>query len=273
MLRGSLDGFWKSIGALAQEAAVVVVHGGGEQSSALAEEMGHEPQFVHGRRITKDLDLRILQWAVRGEISSSLVASAHRNGIRALGMSGADSGMVQVVKRPVWKIDGIDVDFGHVGDVERVDPSMIRTILASGCVPVISPLGVDMSGHLYNVNADTIALELANALSAEQLIFLTSVGGVACEADRNAFHRVPMAVCSVQLAMQGIADGWIAGGMRVKMEAALSALDRGIPTVRIAPLSALRDSRGGTVILRSGAGSLQYSDNEIQTEDVAWRTA
>jgi len=249
LLRGSLDHFWEKILQIQEDRHVIIIHGGGEQSTELAQAMGHEPNLVHGRRVTSDLDLRILQWAVRGEINTSLVAAAHRNRVLASGMSGADAGMIEVTKRPLWHIDGVDIDFGHVGDVQRVNTSLVRMVLASGFVPVIAPLGVDRAGNVYNVNADTVAVELASELSAEELVFLTGAGGV--------LNGKLLPVCDSEVINRGIAEGWIDRGMRMKLEAALRALAGGVSKVRISSVSTLADPSGGTSIVN------RIKENEV----------
>ena len=101
----------------------------------------------HGRRVTSDVDLEIVQWTLRGALNMSLVAGAARHGLAAVGLSGADGGTLRVTKRPPWEIDGETVDFGWVGDVEHVDVGLVETLLSGGFVPVLSPLGLDAAGQ------------------------------------------------------------------------------------------------------------------------------
>ena len=174
----ALASFWEAVRDLAAEGPLVLVHGGGKQATALAERLGHTPTVVQGRRVTTDLDLDVVQWALCGKLNTQLVATAARYGLRAIGLSGADDGLLQVEKRPTWTIDGESVDFGWVGDVTGVDPSLLDDLLTAGCTPIIAPLGIDTAGQVYNVNADTVAQNIASALGAQTLLFVTGTGGV-----------------------------------------------------------------------------------------------
>ena len=220
LLGTDLSGFWQQVAAL--EGQVVIVHGGGPQSTDMARRLGHEPRMVRGRRVTSDLDLSIVKWVLRGELSTDLVRSALQASVRAVGISGADGGLVRVDRRPPWTVDGEDVDFGWVGDVTSVDARLVGDLLAAGWVPIVTPMGTDASGQVYNVNADTIALELAAALKADTFLLATEVGGV-LGADGQRIGRLPGAVADA-----GVRDGWIAGGMQVKVHVARQALARGV---------------------------------------------
>ena len=154
----------------------VVVHGGGAQATALARRLGHEPRIVAGRRVTTDLDLDVALYTLRGDLNARLVASA-TGGVRAVGLCGADGGLVTVRRRPPIEIDGATVDFGHVGDVEAVDVSVLRALLAADFTPVVATVCADDQGALYNVNADTVASEIAAALGGA-LVLVTEAGGV-----------------------------------------------------------------------------------------------
>ncbi|NBC01458.1 MAG: acetylglutamate kinase [Bacteroidetes bacterium] len=226
----TLAAFWPQLVRLQQSQPVVLVHGGGPQTSALSRRLGREPEKVEGRRITGDADLQALLWAVRGELSTQLVAAARRQGLQAVGLSGVDGGLIEVKRRPPWTVNGREVDFGHVGDICRVDPVVVQHLLERGMLPVVAPLGVDAEGQVYNVNADTIARALAEALEAKALLFATETGGV---------HRSPGAdgaslkTCSATTAATGTSEGWICGGMKVKVDMALEALRAGVSEVCI----------------------------------------
>ena len=225
-----LETFWRQVKVLHETAPVVIVHGGGKQATELAHRLGHEPRIVHGRRVTTDLDLEIVQWALRGSINTGLVAQAARHGLRAVGLSGADGGLLSVSKRPPWQIDGEAVDFGWVGEVERVDTQVLDDLLKGGFVPIVAPLGIDTEGRLYNVNADTVAHALATALTASQLLLVTASGGVRKSIDEAGSH---LPHCDKETFDHGLAAGWIAGGMRVKLHVAFEALSAGIAEVFI----------------------------------------
>ncbi len=229
---GALAHFWPALRALQARAAVVLVHGGGQQASALAARLGHQPRLVQGRRVTTDLDLEIAQWAMRGAVNTQLVARAVRAGLPAVGLSGVDGGTLRVTRRPPWQIDGEEVDFGWVGEVDHVQTALLHSLLDAGHLPAVAPLGVDANGQVYNVNADTVALALADALGAEQLLLVTAAGGVRRDAEESASR---LARCDAATFAEGAADGWIRGGMHVKLEVAFQALRAGIDDVFILP--------------------------------------
>ena len=225
-----LETFWQQVKHLQETAPVVIVHGGGKQATELAHRLGHEPRIVHGRRVTSDLDLEIVQWTLRGSVNAGLVGQATRHGLTAVGLSGADGGLLRVHKRPPWEIDGAWVDFGWVGDVECVETAVLEPLLNAGFVPVVAPLGIDEAGQLYNVNADTVAHAIATALQAEQLFLVTQSGGVRRVADDADSH---LAHCTRETYDHGLATGWINGGMGVKLHVAFEALSAGIAEVFI----------------------------------------
>ncbi len=238
---------WQALPAMQRRGPVVLVHGGGPQATEMARRLGHEPRIVHGRRVTTDLDLSIIQWTIRGALNTGLVAQAAAHGVRAVGLSGADGPTVLARRRPPWDIDGEQVDFGWVGDVQRVDPALPQALLAAGFAPIIAPLATDGAGNVYNVNADTVALEIAAALGAGSLLLLAEAGGV-----RRDVADAASIVGRLTPAEQerGLAEGWIAGGMRVKVAVATRALAAGIPDVRILAPADLGTLDHGTRVLR-----------------------
>lgn len=238
----ALAAVWAGIRALGP---AVVVHGGGPQATALARRLGHEPRIVAGRRVTTDLDLDVALWTLRGALNARLVAAAQGAGVRAVGLSGADGGLVRVTRRPPVDVDGERVDFGHVGNVEAVDPAVLHALLSAGFVPVVSPVCADAAGDLFNVNADTVAMEIAVALGSLRLDLVAEAGGVrAVPADGST----RLARISAGEIAAGIAAGWIGGGMRPKLDVALSALRRGVPAVRICAPADLGDLSAGTTV-------------------------
>ena len=243
----TLDRLWTELRRLQDEAPVVLVHGGGAQATAMAERLGHEPRIVQGRRVTSDLDMDIMQWTLRGALNTRLVSQAVRNGVSAVGVSGVDGQMLEVTKRPPWMIEGEEVDFGWVGDVERVDPALLQTLLGAGFVPVVAPLGFDEDGDVFNVNADTVARAVAEALRAHQLLLVTEAGGVRREVNDEASQ---LTECSAATFESGRDAGWIEGGMRVKLDVAFDALEAGIEDVYILSVEDLADRRHGTKVVR-----------------------
>lgn len=238
--------FWSAVAALQQERRVVVVHGGGPQMSELARQLGHTPRMVQGRRVTTDVDLEIVLWSLRGALNARLVARARTAGIPAVGVSGLDGGLVQVHRRPPWTVDGEQVDFGWVGDVDRVDPRLVTHLLEGGYLPVVAPLGVDDAGLLYNVNADTVACALARAAGADEFLLVTESGGVRRDA-RDPSSRLER--CSTELFAEGTQAGWIEGGMRVKLQVAFDALSAGVSEVHILAPNDLLARTSGTHIV------------------------
>ena len=239
---------WSALQTLAERAPVVLVHGGGQQMSEMADRLGHTPRRVQGRRVTTDLDLEIAQWTMSGTINTQLVAQAKAHDLTAVGLSGADAGQVQVTKRPPWQIDGETVDFGWVGDIDSVDPSLIDGLLARDLTPIVAPLGIDDDGQVYNVNADTVACAIATALTAQQILFVTGAGGVRRDADDPTSH---LDTCDRATFMAGVEAGWIDGGMRVKIKTALDALEKGVDSAVVcAPDDLLEQVHATEVMLR-----------------------
>lgn len=241
-----LSPFWPALQALAARERVVIIHGGGPQSTAMARRLGHEPTIINGRRVTTDIDLSILQWTVCGELNAYLVAEAFKHDLPAVGLRGIDGGTLRVHRRPPWTIDGREVDFGWVGDVDSVDPRLLQTLIGKGMLPFVAPLGIDTAGQTYNVNADTVAHAVAVALKADALLLVTESGGVRRAATDPA-TRIP----SMHLGMfeQGKAEGWIKDGMLVKLKMAFEARAAGIADVFILPPSDIFARTAGTAVV------------------------
>lgn len=233
LLNGPLDVLWAQLEAMQQTAEVVLVHGGGPQTTKMAIRLGHEPTIVEGRRITADLDLAILNWVIRGELSLKLVASAAVHGIKAVGLSGADAGIIGVIRREPWDIDGREVDFGHVGDFVSSDPTALLALTHAGVIPLVCPPGIDTQGNLLNINADTIALELACALGAAELILVTEAGAVLGPGEE------PVRRLTREDADTGVEQGWIEGGMKVKTDIGFEALGRGVRSVWVTSITSI----------------------------------
>ncbi|MFQ5633856.1 MAG: acetylglutamate kinase [Gammaproteobacteria bacterium] len=174
--------FLEQIGILHQVGVrIVLVHGGGPQSTELATSLGLETQFVEGRRVTDEQSLEVATMVLNGQINTRILAACRDIDLPAVGISGVDAGLIRANKRPPVDVAGIEagpVDYGFVGDIESVDAEVLRTQLASGLVPVISPLSADESGTLLNINADTVAAALAAALDAEKMILVTGAAGI-----------------------------------------------------------------------------------------------
>lgn len=163
---------------------VVMVHGGGPQSTRLAADLGLETRFVEGRRVTDDASLEVATMVLNGQINTRILATCRDLSIPAVGISGVDAGLIKARRRPpVEQSGGGAVDYGHVGDIEAVDTDVLQKQLDNGLMPVVSPLSCDRAGRLLNINADTVAAAIAAALDAEKLILATASPGIL--KDRN----------------------------------------------------------------------------------------
>lgn len=239
----SLRALRLSIAAAARTSPVIVVHGGGPQSTALAHRLGHEPQLINGRRVTTDEDLRIALWTMKGELNARLVAALNAGGVVACGVSGIDMNLVNAVRRPPWTIDGERIDFGHVGDILSINPDILRILVDQGIVPVVAPLASDEAGAIYNINADTVASDIAIAMKAGRLVYVADSGGLWRD---PADPSTRMAIVSHAEFEDGVREGWIDRGMRVKLENAFRALKSGVDAVSISAAANILDPNAGT---------------------------
>ena len=212
--------------ARAQGAELVVVHGGGRQMTRFLAERGIESRFVNGLRVTTPETIDAVLKVFAGSVNHELVASLNRAGAPAVGLSGIDALLVEA--------EQMDPALGAVGRVTRSNPALLELLTAHGYLPVVACVAGSREGTIFNVNADQMAVACAAAFGAGQLIFLTDVEGVL-----DAQKRL----CPVISATQSralIAGGVATGGMQAKLNAALAALEGGVPEVRIAPGAAPR---------------------------------
>ncbi len=215
---------------------VVVVHGGGAELDAVCEAMHIPVQKVAGRRVTSPEVLDAAKMVFAGQVHLDLLAELQAAGVPAVGLTGLDAGLVKASRRPPVSVvpDGATepelVDFGLVGDIEAVDPTVLTLLLEGGFMPVVAPLTGGEDGAIYNTNADTIAAGLAVALKAEKLFFLLSVPGLLKDVSRPS-SLVPHATL-VELAVLE-AQGIVSGGMRPKAAAAKAALLGGVPSAHL----------------------------------------
>jgi acetylglutamate kinase len=237
---------------------VVVVHGGGPQSTALTRALGGEPRFVAGRRVTDDAALEVATLVLNGAVNTRLLAACRHVGLPAVGLSGVAAGLVEARRRgPVPVDDAADggaamIDYGHVGDVAAVDPAVLETLLAAGLVPVVSPLSADERGALLNVNADTAAAALAVALRAEKLLLLTGAPGILERAgDPGSLVSLTDLAGLARLRERGCLDG----GMLPKVSSIEAALRGGVRRVHILGAE-VPDSLLAEVFTNEGVGTL-----------------
>jgi acetylglutamate kinase len=214
---------------------IVVVHGGGPQATALSRRLGVEPRLVAGRRVTDDGALDVAKMVYAGQINVDLLAALRDHRVQAVGLSGVDAELITAHRRPpVSVVDDagatVRVDYGHVGDIDRVDPRVLLTLMEARMVPVVASLAGGESGEVYNVNADTVAEALAVALRAHKLIFLTGAPGVL--RDRDDPSTLVTFADPDDLAGL-LANGVLTGGMRPKVEACMRAATGGVERTHI----------------------------------------
>lgn len=230
---------------------VVVVHGGGATVTRLAERLGRQPTFVDGLRVTDDATMELVEMALGGGVNTRLTAGLQAAGAPAAGVSGLDGGLLRAAPHPAA------ATLGRVGRVEGVDPTLARSLLAEGFLPVVSPVAGDGEGRTYNVNADEAAAALAGALGAEKLVLLTDVDGVYRDGDRG---DGPVAELDPAGARDLVARGVADRGMAPKLEACLAALEAGVGCAHVVGgatphavlLELFTDAGVGTMIRRQG---------------------
>ena len=221
----------------------VLVHGGGRKATKMAGRLGIETRMVNGRRITDAQMLEVVTMIYGGLVNKQLVTRLQAHGVNALGLTGADGDAIRSHKRPMK--DG--VDYGFVGDVDRVDGAMLSRLIEAGITPVMAPLTHDAQGNILNTNADTIASETAKALAPfydVTLIFSFEKKGVLSNPDDDD-SVIPTITREDFIRYK--ADGTISGGMLPKIENALSAIDAGVSQVIITLATAI-DGQHGTII-------------------------
>jgi acetylglutamate kinase len=243
-----------------------VVHGGGPQASELLRRLGQEPLLVAGRRVTDAAALEVAKLVYPGLLSTELLSALRSHQVQGVGISGVDADLITAHRRPPVSVtleDGTTqtVDYGHVGDIDRVDPRVLLTLLESRFVPVVASLAGDGEGNVYNVNADTVAETLAIALKAEKLIFLTGAPGVLRDrADPSSL----VAFADPDDLAELLRSGCIAGGMQPKVEACIRAVTGGVERTHIID-GRLHDSLLLEVFTGSGAGTMIVGRKEKAT--------
>ena len=210
----------------------VVVHGGGPQINSVLEQMGIQPKFVRGMRLTDGPTMDVVEMVLGGKVNKGIVAQINRQGGKAVGLSGKDGGLIQARKMQiVFQEDAGKppeiIDTGMVGEVTRINPGIIHSLAREGFLPVIAPVGVGDNGETYNINADLVACKMAIALSAGRLIQMTDVDGVL---DQD--HQLISSIGASEIEKM-IAERKITGGMIPKIECALEALRAGVEKVPI----------------------------------------
>ena len=210
----------------------VVVHGGGPQINKVLDQMGMKHQFIKGMRLTDEATMDVVEMVLGGKVNKDIVTQINKQGGKAVGLSGKDGELIRAKKlHIVYQEDENKppeiIDPGLVGQVTKINPSIIKTLSREGFIPIIAPVGTGDSGETYNINADLVASSMAVALSAKRLILLTDVEGVL----NLSGELIPS--INMEKIDQMIKERAISGGMIPKIECALEALKNGVEKVHI----------------------------------------
>ncbi len=237
---------------------VVMVHGGGPQVTEVADAMGVKTQMVQGRRVTDEKSIEVTSMVLNGLINTRILAICRELDVQAVGISGVDAGLVQAHRRKPVKLEGSSelVDYGLVGDIDRIDTAAIRNLLDNGYLPVISPLSADEHGVLLNINADTVAAAIGAALSAEKLILCTGAPGILERLDD------PGSLISYTdlEGLQRLRDAAsLSDGMLPKARAIENAIRGGVRRVHVVSYSS-PEGILGEVFTNEGTGTLIVAD-------------
>jgi len=207
----------------------VVVHGGGPQINAALKRIGKQGTFVQGMRVTDAETMEVVEWVLGGQVQQDIVMMINAAGGKAVGLTGKDGCLIQVTKTrlPDSENPGQWLDIGYVGDVQRIEPAVVKALQDDQFIPVISSIGYGEDGLAYNINADVVAGKMAQVLSAEKLIMMTNTPGVLDK------HGQLLTRLSAQTIDALFADGTISGGMLPKISSALDAARSGVNAVHI----------------------------------------
>ena len=265
-LSGKVTESQENLISLAEELALLhqvgiricVIHGGGKQLSELAHKLGVEQTIIEGRRVTDDATLEMAKMIFAGKINTDILAALRNHGIEAVGLSGVDGNIVHAERRPPKEIlnreTGVrdKVDFGHVGDVAQINTRLLTVLLDHGYLPVISSLGADAEGTVFNINADTIAAEIAVQLQAEKLILLSDVDGIYLTAGEP---QTKLSRLTASEANELIDGGKASGGMIPKLQSIVVLLQRGVHSAHIIS-GAKRNALLSEVFTNKGTGTM-----------------
>jgi acetylglutamate kinase len=215
---------------------VCVIHGGGKQLTELAEKLGVEQTIIEGRRVTDDDTLEMAKMIFAGKINTDILAALRHRGVHAVGLSGVDGNIVHAERRPPKQVvdratgESARVDFGHVGDILEIDARLLTVLLDHGYLPVISSLGADAEGKVFNINADTVASEIAIQLQAEKLVLLSDVDGIYL---RAGDPETKLSRLTAAEAEGLVSSGTATGGMIPKLQSIIELLNRGVKSAHI----------------------------------------
>jgi acetylglutamate kinase len=207
----------------------VVVHGGGPQIEQLLAKVGKKGEFVQGMRVTDEETMDIVEMVLAGQVNKEIVELINQAGGKAVGLTGQDAGLVRARKMLLESRDtpGVRIDIGQVGEIEKIDPSIISTLTGNGFIPVIAPIGSGAGGETFNINADVVAGKVAEVLKAEKLVMMTNTVGVL---DKNGNLLTGLTAKQIDALF---ADGTLSGGMLPKISSALDAAKGGVNSVHV----------------------------------------
>ncbi len=210
----------------------VVVHGGGPQIGSLLEKLNIKSEFVDGMRVTDSQTMDVVEMVLGGLVNQEIVALLNKNGGNAVGITGKDGNLIRAKRKKIHKAGATPaesrmLDIGQVGSVEKINIEVLKMMEHSDFIPVIAPIGSDANGATYNINADTVAGEIAKVLGAEKLMLLTNIAGVMDKSGKVLTGLTTEQVDGL------IADGTIYGGMLPKIECALDAVGHGVTSAHI----------------------------------------
>ncbi|WP_458404364.1 acetylglutamate kinase [Methanobrevibacter sp.] len=208
----------------------IIVHGGGPEISSAMEKFGIESKFIQGLRVTDENAMKIIEMVLAGKISSELVSEISKHDGDAISLSGLDSTLIYAHKKPAKKINDQIVDYGRVGEIDRINTAVLEMLLDNEIIPVISPIGIDKDGNSLNLNADTAAGEVAGALDVEKMIILTDVPGVLRDPSDPSSLIQKIRVSEVPGLIE---EGIITGGMIPKIETCVNAIKNGVKSCHI----------------------------------------
>lgn len=228
---------------------VILVHGGGKQADILARQIGHSPVKINGRRVTSQQDLEIAKMLYGGSLNLEILSIMKKLEMKGIRVSGLDGNLLEVHIRSKREFD-----FGYVGDIDKVHPQVLLDVLAQGYIPVVSPLAGTADGIILNINADTIAAQIAITLKPEKLILFTNTKGV--------YHgKKLISVLTIEEAENALAEGIVKDGMAVKVSNALASVKGGVKRVHI--INGLsKHSLLGEVLTKKGIGTMVTSERE-----------
>lgn len=207
----------------------VVVHGGGPQIDNALKKVGKQGTFVQGMRITDEETMEVVEWVLGGEVQQDIVMLINHYGGQAVGLTGKDGGLIRArkLKMPDRDNPGEFLDIGFVGEIDAINPAVVKALQDDAFIPIISPIGFGEDGQAYNINADVVAGKIAEILKAEKLIMMTNIPGVL---DKQGNLVTDLSAREID---EMFADGTISGGMLPKISSALDAAKSGVNTVHI----------------------------------------